>query len=81
MEIKLEPKMQLKMKVDTRNAAKRIVQVLHEEGIPFSLFDRTFQNVKELAEIYTIPYSPIALEAASLANCASKDKETEEAQE
>lgn len=57
--------MKTKMKTDTWKAAERIVQVLHEEEIPFSLFDDTFRHTKELAMRYTTPYSPIELAAAS----------------
>lgn len=81
MKIKLKAKMKTKMKTDTWKAAKRIVQVLHEEEIPLSLFDDTFKHTKEFAMQYTIPYSPIELEAAFLANSTNKAKETEEAQE
>lgn len=73
--------MRTNVKVSTLTAAKRIVQVLHEEKIPLSLFDKTFSDAKELAMRYTLPYSPMAAETAFLANSASIAKETEEAQE
>ncbi len=81
MKIKLKTKMRTKMKTDTVKAAKRIIQVLHEEEIPLSLFDDTFKHTKELAMRYTVPYSPIELDAAFLANSTNKAKETEETQE
>lgn len=81
MEIKLKTKMRTKLKTDTVKAAKRIIQVLHEEEIPLSLFDDTFKHTKELAMRYTVPYSPIALDAACLASSTNKDKEIEVAQE
>lgn len=73
--------MNAKMKISTRKAAERIVQVLHEEEITFFLFDNAFNEAKDLANLYTTPYSPIELAAARLAHSTNKAKETEEAAE
>lgn len=72
--------MKTKMKTDTWKAAERIVQVLHDEEIPFSLFDDTFQHTKELAMRYTTPYSPNELKIIRLAASANVDSDTDSKQ-
>lgn len=67
--------MNVKMKISTRKAAERIVQVLHDEEIPFFLFDNAFKEAKDLANLYTTPYSPIELAAARLAASAKREEQ------
>lgn len=73
--------MRTDMKVSTSNAAKLIVQVLHDEKIPFFLFDKAFREAKELANEYTTPYSPKKLDAIVSATLANKVSDAESKQD
>ena len=43
------------------SASERIVEVLHEEGIPIGHFQRVFDDVIQKVKYNTIPYSPKSL--------------------
>lgn len=43
---------------DVRKTVSEVIEVLHDNKIPFSLFDFVFDKVIKEAEARTIPYSP-----------------------
>jgi len=61
--------------IDYSGAARGVVGVLHEKGIPISKVSRVFEKAMQLVDQYTIPFDPSSL-ATDDSSADSKSTDT-----
>lgn len=61
--------------IDYSGAARGVVAVLHEKGIPISKVSRVFEEAMSLVDQYMIPFDPSSLATAD-ASTSSEEADT-----